>query len=176
MRKLIVTAFALLLTSCATQRSADSTHPVAVAAGRFVIEAVPATGSDDDYRWEAFDARVANAIHWSSAVSSTHDGGIAKEGRLNEAGLRVVATGSLTYVTELSIDTDAVHAVAVLDALRQAGADVSFQADYESYSEYIVTPRGRDVALLTTHTTCIPFEPQPGVVCRNYLTLKFNPE
>lgn len=50
-----------------------------------------------------------------------------------------------------------------------------FQGDYESYSEYIVTPAGGDTALLTTNGTCIPFDPQPGVVCRNYVTLTFNP-
>ena len=175
MRKLIATAFALLLTSCATQRSADPTHPVAVAAANFVIEAIPATDDADDYRWAVFDARVANAINWSGAVASTQDGGVSKEGRLNETGLGVVARGSLNYVTTLSVDTNAVHAAAVLDALRQAGAEVSFQADYESYSEYFITPRGRASALLTMNSTCVPFEPQPGVVCRNYLTLEFNP-
>jgi hypothetical protein len=176
LRGALTAAFVLALASCAHERSRDPAHPVAASASDFIIEAIAPADDGDQYRWEAFTARVSGSMQWSAPPGTTPEGGVRREGRLRGSGLGVVATGDATYVTALSIDANAVHGQTMLDALRANGrAEVTFQGDYESYSEYVITPAGADIALLTTNSTCIPFDPQPGEVCRNYVTLTFSP-
>jgi hypothetical protein len=177
LRAALTAAFAVLLTSCAHERSNDAEDPAVVAVAYFIIHAVAPVESED-YSWEAFSARVAESLAWRSPQSSAVlEAVVRREGRLTGrgGGQGVVIVGDRAHVRTLSIDADSFHAVALLEALRAAGAEVSFQGDYESFSEHVLTPAGRDVALLTTNSTCIPFDPQPGEVCRNYVTLTFNP-
>jgi hypothetical protein len=162
---------------CAHERSNDSTDPDVVAVTQFIIAAI-SPAEREDYGWDAFTARVSGAMQWDSVRSSAADGAeVRREGRLTGrgGGQAIVALGDSAQIRTLSVGADSFHAMALLDSLRRAGAEVSFQGDYESYSEYVLTPSGRDVALLTTNSTCIPFDPQPGKVCRNYVTLTFNP-
>ena len=171
-----LTAIVLVwLPGCAHERSNDPAHPVAASAAHVIVAAVAPVDDGDEYRWEAFTARVAGSMEWRGPPGATPEGGVRREGRLRGTEIGVVATGDATYVTALSIDTNTANGLTMLEALRATGADVSFQGDFESYSEYVITPAGRDIALLTTNSTCIPFDPQPGEVCRNYVTLTFNP-
>lgn len=177
LRAVLTAALAIVLTSCAHERARDPEHPAVVATAQFIIQAIALEGSED-YRWEAIDARISNAVRWSAFESGAAEGvEIRREGRLGSGGSErgVVALGDRATVGAFSIDTDAFHGLALLDALRAAGAEVSFQGDYESYSEYVVTPVGGDTALLTTNSTCILFETHPPGACRNYVTLTFNP-
>lgn len=177
LRAALSAAFALLLTSCAHERTNDAEDPAVTAVAQFIIHAISPV-ENEDYRWEAFSARVEESLAWRSPQSSAVLlPEFRREGRLvsRGGGQGVIIVGDRTQVRTLSIDTNSFHALALLEALRRAGADVSFQGDFESYSEYIVTPAGGDFALLTTNSTCIPFDPQPGEVCRNYVTLTFNP-
>ena len=164
---------AVMLASCAHQRINDPGHPAVAATAQFIIQAL-APGESENYRWDAFVERVSGASQWRAPEPGARDGENRREGRLSTHAA-IIAIGEGEDVRTLSIETDSFHALALLEALRRAGAEVSFQADYESYSEYIVTPPGRDFGLLTTNSTCIPFDPQPGEVCRNYVTLTFNP-
>jgi hypothetical protein len=177
LRATLTAAFAVLLTSCVHWRSNDAEDPAVTAVAAFIIEAI-APAENEDYRWEAFSERVANSLAWRSPHSSAVlVADVRREGRLTGrgGGQSVIISGDRAHATTLSIDTNSFHQLALLEALRRAGADVQFQGDFESYSEHIITPAGRDVALLTTNSTCIPFDPQPGEVCRNYVTLTFNP-
>jgi hypothetical protein len=177
LRAALSAAFAVLLTSCAHERTNNAEDPAVAAVAHFIIEAV-SPAAVEDYSWEAFSARIEDTLSWRSPQSSAVLlPEFRREGRLlgSGGGQGVIIVGDRAQVRTLSIDTNSFHALALLAALRRAGADVSFQGDFESYSEYIVTPAGRDVALLTTNSTCIPFDPQPGEVCRNYVTLTFNP-
>ena len=63
--------------------------------------------------------------------------------------------------------------LALLEALRLEGAEVSFQADYESYSEYVVSAPGRGPALLTAARVCRPPQGRAASHCHNELTLAF---
>lgn len=175
LRAALSAVFALMLTSCANQRSDNPAHPVAVAASHFIIQAIGPTESGDEYRWEAFEARVADRVRWRSPALTIAEGEVRRDGVLAEGGLNIVATGDATYAKVLSIDTDAVNGIAVLEALRQAGAQVSFQGDFETYSEFVVTPSGRDTAVMATKSICSPFDPHPEEPCRNYVTLTLNP-
>ncbi len=166
----------MLLASCAHERSNDSRDPSVIAVTQFIIQAI-SPAQNEDYSWDAFSARVASSMDWRSTQSVTEDGAVRREAHLTGrgGGQRIVALGDATDIRTLSIDTNTFQGLALLESLRSAGASVEFQGDFESYSEHIVTPSGRDVALLTTNSTCIPFDPQPGEVCRNYVTLTFNP-
>lgn len=175
LRTALTAVFALMLTSCASQRSNNPAHPVAAAASHFIIQAIGPTDSGDEYRWETFEARVGGGVRWRAPASTIAEGEVRRDGVLAEGGLNIVATGDAAYVTALSIDTDAVNGVAVLEALRQAGAEVSFQGDFETYSEFVVTPSGRDTAVVATKSICSPFDPHPEEPCRNYVTLTLNP-
>jgi hypothetical protein len=64
-------------------------------------------------------------------------------------------------------------AITLIEALREQGAEVSFAADYETYSEYVVSMPGRESAYLTMATSCSPFEPRPPEGCTHTLTLAF---
>jgi hypothetical protein len=175
LRAALTAASVLMLTSCAHERSNDPAHPVAASAAHFIVAAVAPVDDGDEYRWEAFTARVGNLMEWRGPPGATPEGGVRREGRLRGTEIGVVATGDATYVTALSIDTNTVNGLTMLEALRATGADVSFQGDFESYSEYVLTPAGRDIVLLTTNSTCIPFDPHPDEPCRNYVTLTLNP-
>jgi hypothetical protein len=169
--KAFLAACALVLMGCAHGRLDEPDRPEIAATAQFIIQAL-APGDSEDYRWDAFVERVSNSSHWRPAAGS--DAMVRRRGRLN-TGAGVVATGDSENVGVLSIDTNAFYAVTLLEALRRAGADVSFQADYETYSEYVVTPPGRDAGLLTVFSTCSPLENRPAFGCRNYVTLTFNP-
>lgn len=175
LRAALSVVFALMLVSCANQRSSNPSHPVAAAAAHFIVQAIGLTESGDEYRWQTFEARVADGVRWRAPSSTLADGAVRRDGVLMGSGINIVATGDATYVTALSIDTDAVNGVAVLEALQQAGSEVSFQGDFETYSEYVVTPRGRDTAVVAAKSICSPFDPHPEEPCRNYVTLTLNP-
>lgn len=177
LRAALVAVLALALTSCAHERSNDAEDPAVTAVARFIIQAI-SPAQPEDYSWEAFNERVAGSLSWRSPhYSAVMIRDVRRPGTLigPGGGQSVTILGEGTQIRMLSINTNSFHGLALLEALRRAGADVSFQGDYESYSEYIVTPAGGDFALLTTNSTCIPFDPQPGEVCRNYITLTFNP-
>ena len=170
-RGALLAAYALMLMGCAHGRLDEPDLPAIEATAQFIIQAL-APGDSEDYRWDAFARRVSSSARWR--LSREAGAGVRRDGRLN-TGAGVVAIGDSENVAALSIDTNAFHAVTLLEALRRAGADVSFQADYETYSEYIVTPPGRDAGLLTEYSTCSPLENRPAWGCRDYVTLTFNP-
>lgn len=143
---------------------------------QFLIDAV-SPGDSEAYSWDAFTQRVS-AIEWRSTGPGADDGAeMRRGGRITGrgGGQDVIALGDATQIRTFSINANSFTHAALLESLRSAGATVEFQGDFESYTEYVFTPSGRDVAMLTTNSTCIPFDPQPGEVCRNYVTLTFNP-
>lgn len=142
-----------------------------------MIAALPPSAEEEQgYAWDAVTARLAPHVAWSS-IAQDVDGNLRRTGHLSArgAGAQVVVIGNATRVTSLEIGTQAIHALALLNALRAAGANVDFESDYETYSEYIVTPPGRDFARLSTSATCSPFEQPPRADCRYSATLLFNP-
>jgi hypothetical protein len=177
MLRAVLTVYVLLLASCAHERSNDSKDPAVIAVTQFLIEAVSPVESEA-YGWDAFARRVSTSMEWRSTGAGAEDGvEVRREGRTigRGGGQEIIALGDSTQIRTLSIDANAFTHAALLESLRGAGATVEFQGDFESYTEYVFTPSGRDVAVLTTNSTCIPFDPQPGEVCRNYVTLAFNP-
>ncbi|MGQ0533711.1 MAG: hypothetical protein ACT4OF_13620 [Caulobacteraceae bacterium] len=177
-RRTAIVACALLLVGCAHERIHDPEHPAVTTTAQFIIQALAPTESGDDYRWEAVTGRVSSSTQWGLPQhASTPDDDVGREGRLSARGsdIGVIATGEEENVTTLRIDANAFHALALLEALRRAGAEVSLQADYETYSEYVITPPGRDTGLLTTSSTCSPLERRPARDCEYSVTLSFNP-
>lgn len=83
--------------------------------------------------------------------------------------------GNDSAVTSLSFEYYEFTNLDLLDALRDAGANVSFQADYESYSEYVITSPGRETGLLTLKIICTPESSRAGRRCHNEADLTFNP-
>jgi hypothetical protein len=114
------------------------------------------------YRWDAMSIRISRLIHWHIYEPDPRNREpqaiVRRNGWLDEAGAQVTVSvfGDDEKVTALSFSYSAFTNLHVLDALRDAGAEVAFQADYETYSEYIVRAPNREAALLTTRRTCTP--------------------
>jgi len=163
----IIAAIALLLAACAHASPAAEGDERAVAQ---VMIAALADPSLEGRRWEVLIARLSPAVRWQAAL----DESTKRTGRIEEGGrISVSAEGAQDRVTTLTFAVEGFTTLALLEALRAEGADVSFQADYESYSEYVVNAPGREPALLTSASTCSPLEERPTIECRETAILAF---
>jgi hypothetical protein len=185
LRGALLAAFALA--ACAHTPINDAQAPVVQAAARVMLasmsrhEETPAFAAAAGDRWDRFDARMtpmAEELHWRCGEGIPPGGDNAARCRgwmeVDGARLDVVAIGNSDRVITFEIEhNDEFTALAFLNALRAQGADVDFQSDYETYSEYVVEAPGRQPALLTTRSHCSPFEREPGERCGQTLVLTF---
>lgn len=140
-----------------------SETPIVRATANAIIQSLPESQYRDyGYRWDATSIRISRLIHWHifepDARDRAPDAIVRRNGWLDETGAQVSVSvfGNDAKVTTLSFSYSAFTNLDVLDALRDAGVDVSFQADYETYSEYIITAPRREPALLAMRRTCTP--------------------
>ncbi|MDZ4691208.1 hypothetical protein [Terricaulis sp.] len=180
MLRSLALAFAIMLAPAAyaqDERRAEADLPEVRATAEVIFEALPpdVAGSAG---WDAISIRISRLVHWHvygpdprdrplSALVRRHgwiegveqDVDLTVEG--DDAGVRSLAFGYLFLGLDL------------LTAVRERGAAVSFQADYETYSEYIVSAPGREPALLTLTRRCTPPGSRARYRCENGATLTF---
>lgn len=167
MLRIALAAAALaLLPACAHAQDGridQSETPIVRATANAIIQSLSESQYRDyGYRWDATSIRISRLIHWHiyqpDPRERESDAIVRRNGWLDEIGAQVSVSvfGNDEKVTTLSFSYSAFANLDVLDALRDAGVDVNFQADYETYSEYIVAAPGREPALLTMRRTCTP--------------------
>lgn len=166
--------------SFVTPARAQSEPSAGAAAARVIIEALaPSSYGDWAYRWDAVSIRVSRYMHWHLYGPEPRDRAeeeVRRNGWVDVEGqdVGVSAFGGDTHVTSLSLDLPlAVAPRDVLDAIRAAGAEVSFQADFETYSEYWIAPPGRDGATLSSHRICTSPRSAVAPRCHDELMLTF---
>jgi hypothetical protein len=176
-------AFALLVAPASAQeppRHADD--PDVRATANVIINALPETQYRDwGYRWDATSIRISRFVHWHIYEPERRDrptdATVRRNGWIDGArwDVGISIYGGDETVTLLTFEYD-FFALDLLEALRREGAIVSFQADYESYSEYIVTPPGREPGLLTTRRNCSPERSARAPHCQDSADLTFTLE
>jgi hypothetical protein len=118
-------------------------------------------------------------MHWRlappDAADRPVDAIIRRAGWIQSDGDQVFvsAEGVGERVRALTFETHSILTLSVLDALREEGANVSFQADWEESSEYVISADGAESALLTSARVCMHSEDRTGQTCSNVLTLAF---
>ena len=182
MRALLIAVAIALLPGCAHAQDGRidrSDTPDVRATANVVVQALaPNDLGDWRYRWDAVSIRVSRFVHWHIYAPDQRNrasDAIARRNGwldLENANVDVSVFGTDDAVTVLSFEYPFTN-LDLLDALRDAGAEVSFQADYETYSQYVVTPPGRATGLLTTTRTCTPDGMRPAQRCQNGAELKF---
>jgi hypothetical protein len=181
LRRELLAFAALALISCAHKPINDPTAPIVQATARVMIAALAEEQSPQrGYGWDALFARIADDAHWHAAAPDSADGppdAIRQRDGWIEAGsvhMPIAAQGLDDRVTQMKFEhMNAFYALALLESLAAQGATVSFQADYESFSEYVVSAPGRESALLTIANSCPPLEENAGRDCGQMLTLAF---
>ncbi|HYD89689.1 MAG TPA: hypothetical protein VEA80_19565 [Vitreimonas sp.] len=173
----------LLLPACAHAQEEYAPRPdlpIVRATANVIVEALPESRYRDwGYGWGAVSIRVSRFVHWHIYEPDRRDRPadaiVRRNGWIDGEGTNVGVSvfGDDDSVTLLSFEFDDFHALDLLEALRAAGAEVSFQADYESYSEHIVTPPGREAGLLTTRRVCTPEGSRAARRCHNEAELTF---
>ena len=160
-----------------------SETPIAIATANVIIQALPETQYGDwGYRWDAMTVRITRFVRWHIYAPDPRDRAadaiVRRNGWLEVpgAGIGVSVFGGDEKVTALSFEYDDFTNLDLIDALRDAGAEVSFQADYESYSEYVVTPPGREAGLLTLSRRCTSPRSAAAQRCTDGAELKFELE
>lgn len=157
-----------------------SETPIAIATANVIIQALPESQyANWGYRWDAMTIRITRLVRWHIYAPDPRDRPadaiVRRNGWLETPGASVGVSvfGNDETVTALSFDYNDFTNLDLLDALRDAGVQVSFQADYESYSEYIVTPPGREAGLLTLSRTCTSPRSAAAQRCSDGAELKF---
>jgi hypothetical protein len=184
MRRAALTALALMFVSSAAAQERQSLRdePIVRAAAHVLIQTLaPSSYGDWGYDWGAVSSRVSRFVHWHIFEPDARDrptGAIARRnGWIEAPGTQIGASvfGADDHVTMLSLEYNTFHNLDLIEALAAEGAQVSFRADYESYSEYIVTPPGRQAGLLTMRRTCTSLNSAAAQRCRNNAELTFMP-
>ena len=181
---LVVLAFAAL-TACAQTQGEVAPDPERGGArdvADIILQALPETQNRDwGYRWDAVSTRVSGRVHWHIYAPDARDRPdefrVERNGWLS-AGARQIGVsvfGTDERVTMLSFEYAGFSSLELLEGLRVAGATVSFQSDYETYSEYIVTPPGRATGVLTMRRTCTPERAALAQRCQDSAELTFEP-
>jgi hypothetical protein len=180
-------ALAMLVLLCASAASAQERQslrdePIVRAAANVLIQTLgPSEYGDWRYDWGAVSSRVSRLVHWHIFEPDPRDrpaGAIVRRnGWIEVPGTHIGASvfGGDRRVTMLSLQYDEFHNLDLLEALAAEGAQVSFQADYESYSEYIITPPGREAGLLTLRRICTSPQSAAAQRCHNEAELTFDP-
>lgn len=178
MRFVALAIFLFLATPAAAQEEERSEQIVA----RIMIEALaPESYGDWAYSWGALSARVSRHMHWHlfgpdprelvEGAVSRRNGWISSRGQ----NVGISAHGDRENVTRMTFEIRDGQTLAVLDALRSAGAEVSFAADWEESSDYVVSAPGRAAADLTSARICTPEGSRAARRCHSVLTLTFAP-
>lgn len=185
MRAMLAALAFALMPACAYAQHEVVPHPERAGVrevAEIIIQALPETQYRDwGYRWDAMSARVSGRMHWHiyapDARDRPADFEVKRHGWVsagaNQIGVSVF--GADERVTMLSFDYAGFNALDLLEGLRVAGAEVSFQSDYETYSEYIVTPPGRAAGMLIMRRTCAPEEAVSARHCQDSAELTFEP-
>lgn len=172
----IFAALALLVTPA---RAQDEPTAVTAVAQLMVKALAPSSYGDWAYRWGAVSIRISRDMHWHlfepDARDRPADAVARRNGWINVRGQNVgiSAFGGDEVVTHLTFDLPAASTLALVEALRAEGAEVAFQADYEAYLEYVVTPAGRDTGLLTSTRICTSPFSAAAQRCHDEMTLTF---
>lgn len=148
------------------------------AIARIIIEALaPTTYGDTAYRWDAVSIRVSRHLHWHIyAPDPRKRGDVRRNGWIDAAdhdvGVSVVggeeSVRSLSFTLPTGLTT-----LEMLDSIRAAGAEASFQSDFETYTEYWSAPPGRDGATLSNHRICTSPHGAAMQRCHDELVLTF---
>ena len=180
-----IAAIALLaLPSCAhAQTEAQRDAPIVQATAHIVVEALaPSSYGDWRYDWAPVSARVSSFVHWHIFAPDPRgraaDAIVRRNGWVEGEGAQIGVSvfGNDSAVTMLSFEYDEFHNLDLLNALHAEGAEVSFQADYESYSEYVITPPERQPGLLTLRRVCTSEHSAVARRCHNEAELTFSIE
>ena len=165
-----------------TPARAEGERSAEDAVARIIVEALAPNGETASaYRWDAVSTRVSRHMHWHIYAPDPRDRGeedVRRNGWIAAADrdVSVSVLGGDTNVTRLSFTLPvAVTSLEVLGAIRRTGAEVSFQADFESYSEYWIAPAGRDAATLSSHRICTSPYSAARQRCHDELVLTFEP-
>jgi len=157
-----------------------SEAPIVRATANVIVQALPDSSYREwGYRWDAMRARISRFVHWHIFEPDARDrpaeAVVWRNGWVDTSGAQidVLVFGDDRVVTALSFEYDEFTSLDLLDALRDAGAAVSFQADYESYSEYVVTPLERETGLLTLRHICTSARSAAAQRCHNVAELRF---
>jgi len=160
-----------------------SETPIVRAVADAIIQTLPESRYREwGYSWGAVSVRVSRIIHWHIFEPDPRDRPadaiVRRNGWVEAPGAQVGASvfGNDEKVTALSFEYSTFTNLDVLDALRDAGADVSFQADYETYSEYVIRPPDREPGLLTLSRTCTSPRSAAAQRCTNGAEIKFELE
>lgn len=183
MMRCVLLALALALSGCAHAPAAEPQEeraPQAVA--RIVIEALaPESYGEWAYHWSAVSARVSRHMHWhmfGPEPGELEEGAVARRnGWVTARGqsVGISAFGDRENVTHMTFELRDGTTLDYLEALRVAGAEVSFVADWEESSDYAISVPGRESAELTSARICRPPGSRAAPSCRIELTLRFAP-
>lgn len=183
----VLTALAIaLLPACAHAQEGRidrSEAPIVRAIANVIVQTLPENQYRAwGYRWDAVSIRISRVVRWHIFAPDPRDRAldaiVRRNGWLEAPGAQIGVSvfGNDENATALSFEYDEFTNLDLLDALRDAGADVSFQSDYECYSEYIVTPPGREAGLLTLSRSCTSEHSAAAQRCHNAAELKFELE
>jgi hypothetical protein len=186
MRAALIALAIALLPGCAHAQDGRvdrSETPIVRAAANVIIHALPENRYRAwGYRWDATSIRVSRIVHWHIYEPDPRDRPadaiVRRNGWIEAPGVQIGVSvfGRDAAVTALSLEYNEFTNLDLLDALADAGANVSFQADYESYSEYVITPPGREAGLLTMKRICTPEGSRAAQRCHNEAELTFEIE
>lgn len=182
MRAVFLALAFVVLANCAhSPATASEEERAQHIVARIIIEALaPETYGAWAYDWGAVSARVSRHMHWhlfGPDARELAEGAVARRnGWISARGQNVgiSAFGDREKVTHMSFELRDGATADYLGALRAAGAEVSFAADWEEASDYVVHVPGRDSAELTSARICRPPESRAGPSCRIELTLRFS--
>ena len=186
MRAAFIALAIALLPACAHAQEGRidrSETPIVRATANVIMQALPESQYRAwGYRWDAVSIRISRLVRWHIFAPDPRDRApdaiVRRNGWLEAPGVQIGVSvfGGDENVTALSFEYDEFTNLDLLDALGDAGANVSFQSDYESYSEYIVTPPGREAGLLTLSRSCTSERSAAAQRCHNTAELKFELE
>lgn len=181
MRSAIFALALLLLPACAHAQGdpvGRGDLPDVRAPANIILLALPETEQrEHGYRWDAVSIRISRFLHWHIYAPDRRDRPadaiVERHGWIEceSEDIGVSIQGTNDRVTALSVDYDRFRALDLLEGLRREGADVRFQADYETYSEYVIVAPG----LLTTRRRCPPDTVRYAPHCQDSAELTFDP-
>lgn len=181
MRTIFLVLAVAFIASCAHAPAQEEEGAPQVVA-RIIVEALaPESYGDWAYDWGAVSARVSRHMHWhlfGPDPRELEEGAVARRnGWISARGqsVGISAFGDPDSVTHMTFELRDGTTLDHLEALRAAGAEVSFAADWEESSDYVIGAPGRDSAELTSTRICRPPESRAGPSCRIELTLRFAP-
>ncbi len=186
LRAIFVALVFVTLPACAHAQDVRvdrSETPIAQATATIIAQALPESRYKAwGYRWDAVSARVSRLVRWHifepDARNRPADAVVRRNGWIEAPGAQIGISvfGNDDAVTALSFEYDEFTNLDFLDALRDAGVAVSFQADHEMYSEYIVTSPEREAGVLTLHQRCTSPHSAARQRCTNVAELKLTPD